>query len=394
MRWTQKQFYLSTFEAIRNNQGDYDRLLKATAESGIDLVELVFKDRKTVTDILPHFRGTGLKAVVQDRVIGGIGDEFARPDEAAVRETLAHYQPYDDVIAGYYLWDEPVQEAFCVCYENRELMETCVPEKILLFNIFPSYGVYGWDAAAYNWKDNSYTRYVDEFLSTVKPAVLMMDHYPYRPAPCTLHRSDIWRDVGYCSVSAHRQNIPFWFYFEGVDMSTGDLGKLTPAHVAAQMFGALAYGAKALSWFCSMGILTDIEGNRLPNFNVFRDLNLRVKRLGSYLFPFTLNALTHTDLDAEENAHYFAATPDALQGVDQLPVGVIAALFTNTTGVRSLLLVNKDTTAACAGQIKLSRPAQVAAFDLAEGCLLPAQKAQAWEVTLMPGEGELWEFRQ
>lgn len=392
MKWKQTRFILSTFEAIRTNDSDIRGILEATAESGINTVELVFKDRQSVTEILPHFRGTGLKAIVQDRVIGGIGNEMAQPDAAAMAETLAHFQPYDDVIEGYYLWDEPVSEAFALCRRNQELLTAQAPEKLPFFNVFPSYGVYGWETAAYNWNNKSYTGYIDGFLDTVKPVVLAMDHYPYRPLPSTLHRSDIWRDVGYCSLRARQQRIPFWFYFEGVDMSTGDLGKLTPAHVAAQMGGALAYNAKALSWFCSMGVLTDVPGNRLPEYPVFKELNHRIRRTGDQLFPFQLKAVHHSDLTAEENAVYFAEDIAALDPVVSLPAGVIASLFTDENGRRALMLASKDTETPVTGEVVLKHPARIRRFDDRTGSLSAPLETAAWPVSLAPGDWALWEL--
>ena len=388
------RFVLSTFEAIRNDRGDWPGLLAATAESGIDLVELVFKDRELVTRILPCFSHTGLKAIVQDRVIGGIGDQPADPDEAAVLETLAHYRPYDDVIAGYYLWDEPTREMFSRCRRLNELLSAAAPDKLRLFNVFPSYGVYGWDTAAYQWEDNSYARYVEDFLNEVEPPLLAMDHYPYRPLPSSLVRSDLWRDVGLCSQSARRRGIPFWFYFQGVDLESGLLGRLTPAHVAAQMGGALAYGARALSWFCSMGVLTDVEGERMPEYAAFRRLNFRIKRLGQALFSRTLSAVCHVGLTAEENAAYFAGPLSALSAVRSLPNGLLAAEFTDGEASGALLAVNKETACALSGNAVWAPGRQIRPFDAETGTWgdweLPAPGET---LTFAPGETKLWEWR-
>ncbi len=389
------RFILSTFEAIRDDKGDWRRLLSATAESGIDTVELVFKDRELVTKILPCFAGTGLKAIVQDRVIGGIGDEPADPDEAAVSETLAHYRPYDDVIAGYYLWDEPTREMFPLCRRLNEQLASAAPEKWRLFNVFPSYGVYGWDAAAYRWEDNTYAQYVEDFLDTAAPPLLAMDHYPFRPLPGSLVRSDLWRDVGLCSQSAQRRGIPFWFYFQGVDMESGLLGRLTSAHIAAQMGGALAYGAKALSWFCSMGVLTDVEGERMPEYAELCRLNRRIKRIGQALFPRTRTAVSHSGLSETENAAYFALPPSALAAVCALPDGLLAAEFSGTAeDGGALLLVNKETDRPVSGNICWASGQEISAFDAETGTSGGWQRAAKEPLTLLPGEARLWIFRR
>ena len=138
-----------------------------------------------------------------------------------------------------------------------DLFEKYDPGKLLFCCGFPSYGVYNWENGLYNWEEHSYTNYIDTYIDTIDPYVVSFDYYPFRSSGMSLVDSDLWRDMGYVSKRAREVGKPFWFYFQGVNMMTGTEG-LSPNEISAQMFAAIAYNAKGLSWFVTADVLTDL----------------------------------------------------------------------------------------------------------------------------------------
>ncbi len=383
--WNQERFYISTFEAIRGAQGDYRKLLSANKEAGIDFIELVFKDRETVTGILEVCEELGIQTIVQDRCFGGIGDQMSTPDDAAVKEAVAYYSKYKQIY-GYFVWDEPVMDAFKTVRNTKDLFEQNDPGKLLFCCGFPSYGVYNWgDHSLYNWKENSYTNYIDTYIDTIDPYVVCFDYYPFRTAGMSIVNSDLWRDIGYVSKRAREVGKPFWFYFQGVDTTTGTNG-LSRNEISTQMFAAIAYNAKALSWFVTADVLTDLEGNKKENYEELKSANFEAKALGQFFFDKELSKLYHTPKNVENEQIYFLDSMETSDILVSAPDYCIVSEFTDATDKKYLMIVNRQHDLPVEGKIVLRKPMQVEEFDKAQNTVLAGYQTEEIMISLAAGD--------
>ncbi len=367
--WVQDQFYISTFEAVRDMDSDIEKVLEATKEAGINLVEITFKDRAAVTKIVEQCERLGIKTIVQDPSFGGVGEKLVLTSDEIVQETISHYAKFQNIY-GYYVWDEPIKDAFPHCRDTKERFERYAPGKLPYFALFPSYGMYTWSSSDYNWESNTYVAYIDEFLDVVDPDVVCFDYYPYRDSTTEVIKHDLWRDMGYLSKRARELGKPFWFYFQAVELATGEIGRMNRQNIGIQMFAALAYGAKGLSWFTSMGIVTDVAGNKTERFDDVKALNEKALSLGGFLMDKKLLHIYHTSLHRQETEMYFLDRMENSDLILSAPDHLIISIFgEETSDRRFVLVVNKQEKVACIGKLSLSYPLNVAKFE---------KSAEAW----------------
>jgi len=361
--WVQDRFYISTFEAVRDMNSDIRKILEATNEAGINLVEITFKDRAAVTKIVELCERLGIQTIVQDPSFGGIGEKIVATSDEIVQETLSHYAKFQNIF-GYYVWDEPVRDAFLHCRDTKARFERYAPGKLPYFALFPSYGMYTWSSSDYNWESNTYVAYIDEFLDVVDPDVVCFDYYPYRGSTTEIVKNDLWRDMGYVSKRARELGKPFWFYFQAVELATGEIGRMNRQNIGIQMFAALAYGAKGLSWFTSMGIVTDVAGNKTERFDDVKALNEQVLNLGGFLLDKKLKQIYHTSLDELETKMYFLDNFNDSDLITAAPDNLIIGVFGEETSDRKfVLVVNKQEDTKCSGNLRLSHTKKVEVFQ-------------------------------
>lgn len=99
---------------------------------------------------------------------------------------------------------------------------------------------------------------------------------------------------------------PFWFYFQAVgDLSGYNPSFMTVEMTKAQMYGALCYGVKGLSYFASYGALVTPEGEKSENYDALTAVNSRVKDIGNFLYDKTSDAVYCTGLTPREEREYF-----------------------------------------------------------------------------------------
>lgn len=383
--WKQEKFILSTFEAIRNDRGDFKKIISANQEAGINVVEIVFKNRALVSRILEVCEELGMATIIQDPAFGGIGERIVTTDDKTVEEVLAHYAPYRHIY-GYYLWDEPIEEAFDHCRDTKERFQRLSPRTFLHFCAFPSYGVYTWDSFAYNWEENTYTKYIDGFLRTIDPPVVTLDYYPFRSSSMELVNSDLWRDMGYLSKRARQLEKPFWFYFQGVDMETGVCSIAVPK-ITAQMFAAIAYNAKGLSWFVTADVLTDLDGEKKANFEELKKANFEALHLGDFFFDKQLERIYHTPYDEKLDTIYYQGNIRDSALIKVAPDHCIVSEFSKKDDdKRYLLIVNKQHDKSADGVLELKENMQVAFFDKTDAVLGPFEEKKRVCVWLDAGD--------
>lgn len=395
--WQQREFILSTFHAVGGDTTIYKKVLTATKESGINLVELTFLSPDKVMAGMRAAEEVGVKVLAEDMsTISGVGDKFPAFQEETVRNTIQQLKGFK-MLEGYYIWDEPHEKDFSKTRELHDLVKKYDGNRLAFSVIFPSYGVYTWEKGSYEWADNSYPRYVDNYLKTVDPEIFSFDYYPFRDnkAATDLINNDIWMDFGYIRKKALEHNKPLWFYFQAVSLQKDQQSIMDVSRIRAQMYAALAYGVKGLSYFNSAGSLLDEKGGKTAMYEELKTLNTDIRYLGDFLLNKRSEKLYQTGVRQENKALYFL---DSLETSDLLaaaPDNLVIGVFGDGSNAKYVLITNKSHSAEVAGEVKLRKPASVSELDQSQRTSrIIARNTVSIPVKLAPGMGALYVIKK
>ncbi|CAL1520170.1 hypothetical protein [Chitinophaga sp. MM2321] len=387
--WAQNEFMLSTFFALPGS-GDtavYRKILTYTKESGINLVELTFLSRAALIPALDVAENVGVKTLVED-LSSFSGFQTTAPSftEDTVINTVNWLNNYP-MVEGYYLWDEPYQTDFSQVRILRDLFKEHDPARLAFSVILPSYG-------PYTWADSSYPAYVDNYLSTVEPEVVSFDYYPFREnlASVNLVNNDLWKDFGYIRKKALQYNKPLWFYFQAIGMQPGQTSIMNLERIQVQMYAALAYGVKGLSYYTSHEALIDATTyDKTPLFNDLKTLNTAVKHIGNFLFNKQSEELYQTGILAQNQNRYYLDKIDSSDLLHTAPDNLVIGLFGDSTTTKYVLVTNKNFSAETDGVITLRRTAKVSEFNKTTNTTaILSNSTDSIIIQLPPGEAALY----
>lgn len=393
--WQQKEFILSTFFALpgSGNATAYRRILTKTKAAGLNLVELPFISATALDVAVRVAEEVGIKVLAQDHsVFSGIGKESPVFKEQDVINRINSLKRFN-MLEGYYVWDEPFEVDFEKVKQLNDVFRKNDPARLPFSVIFPSYGVYNWESGAYNWDDNSYTRYVNNFLDKVDPAVLSFNYYPYRTntAEASLITNDLWKDFGYIRKKALERHKNLWYYFQAVSLLPDVESIMNLERIRAQMYGALAYGVKGLSYYNTHGSLLDVNGEETSMYNDLVALNSEVKNVGNFLFDKIPEKLYHTGLNAQNNTAYFLDKISESDLIASAPDHLIIGVFSGIGSKKYILVTNKSHDTRVSGSIGLKRNIKIGVFDKKinkENDL--NETLNALDVNLLPGDAILY----
>jgi|GEM_PF-941532 len=369
--YVQDQFFLSTFRAINfedprpqtPNKTVYTKAIAASKEAGLNLIDNAILSRKEMLTALEVCDEQQIRCLAhnltEDNGFTGVGDYYPAFTDTSIESVVDELSQFE-MLEGYYVWDEVSIPDFGVLNQLNGYFEDYDPGRLTYSIILPSYG-------QYTWNNNDYADYVDDYIQTVDPDVLGFDYYPFTTPNVSLINHDLWRDMGLFRQKSMETNKPFWFYFQGVDLVTGDTGGwMNRERIGVQMYAALAYGAKTLSYYNALGLITDASGNKTAMFNDIQALNGEVMNLGNFLFDKKSKQIYHFgilpqnhalyDLDLIENSDLIASAPDKS----------IVSVFTDSSPNSDkayVLVVNKDYNNPMTGNLKLKYYSDVDAYN-------------------------------
>ncbi|WP_391571781.1 S-layer homology domain-containing protein [Cohnella sp.] len=374
--YVQDRFFLSTFRAAHWGDAldlnDYKAVIQATKEANFNLVENAIMPRGKMLQALAACEEVQIRCLAQnitnDLGFSGMGESYPTFTEATVQSAVYELKNFA-TLEGYYIWDEVFRPHFGVARQLKDYFKQQDPDRLVYSIALPSYGPYRWDDTT----GNAYDDYIDEYIETVDPDVLGFDYYPFwnilgpNAEQASLIENDLWRDMGLFRQKSIETTKPFWFYFQAVDMApvneTWVLGHMTPEKMGVQMKAALAYGAKTVSYFLTLDMLTDVHGNKMPIYNDIQALNKGVMNLGNKLFDKQSKKIYHFGIPTNKRQIYFLddAADDEL--IQSAPDHSIVSVFADDTSTAYVLVVNKDYTQPLSGQLKLKVPGEVKLYD-------------------------------
>lgn len=243
---------------------------------------------------------------------------------------------------GYKIKDEPNAADFPGLAAKVQAIREARPGKLGYINLYPNY------ANQRQLGTPTYEAHVEQFVETVKPAVLSMDHYP-RFGPNVDGRGNYCRNLAVMREYALREDIPFWNFFNV--MPYGPHTDPTEAQLRWQIFTSIAYGAKGVMYFCYYtpsggefpkgGAIIRRDGRRTDHYYQARRINEQVKNLGPTLMALTSTGVYRVSPD-DDPEEVLRDTPiTALERADHDPeFDLLVGVFAHEDGRRAVLLNN------------------------------------------------------
>lgn len=385
--WKQKEFYLSAFIT-----GTSREAMVAAKEAGLNLVEFAFSQSSAhVDEGIRHCDEIGLACLPYDqRRWTGVGGMQPIQDGKVINEDIIYNwiseSHVHSSLIGYYLWDEVMQKDFKTAKSLKDTYKKYDPARLAYVIMYPSDAHQTWNNGPY---DSDYYHYVDDFIKTLQPEIVAFDYYPLARHRCILE-CDWWRDMGLMRQKANEYRLPFWYYYQASELARK--GDCTVPEMKVQMYAGLAYGAKYLSAYNSLGRMYRANGEKAPDFADIQTMNREVMTVGRFLFDKNDEKIYHTGLWSPSlNRIYFL---DDLRGSDLIesaPEHLIISIFADKKpSARYMLVVNKDYRAANTGEIILKSERNVGLLNKTDGTIGNIGLCKGLQLNLQPGDGELY----
>lgn len=159
-----------------------------------------------------------------------------RPNwEAQLNEATADYKDHP-AFDGYFVTDEPSPELFADLGEVTARLHAST-DRPAYINLFADYVPTG-------FKTPTYREYVERFIAATRPRLLSYDYYPFGPG---IDRPTFFTNLALIRELAGQHRLPFMLIV--LAMPHGGYRDPSEAELRWQIFHALAYGARGVSYF-------------------------------------------------------------------------------------------------------------------------------------------------
>lgn len=322
----------------------------------------------------------GLRMWVADhRLYAAVAGGPTSPGEvaAAVAPVVADYRDLP-ALDGYMVADEPTARQFDAVAPVVAALRAADPTRLAYVNLLPNYIPPALLFAP------SYDDYLENFVATVQPQLLSVDHYPFG---LERDRTTFFPNLDALRAVALRHDLPFLWIL--LAMPHGPYRQPSEGELAWQIHHALAYGARGVSYFAYWtpppgdwdfrhGLLD--QGTPTPTYAAAARLNPPARAIGDALAGWRSLAVA--------DSAGTMATP--------LPIGPLAALaggaftiglFGDGAGGLAALIVNRDYRAPVVARLTLRAGAAAPqVFDAARGAW---ESRHLLEFPLAPGAAQL-----
>jgi hypothetical protein len=288
----------------------------------------------------------GLKMWIADPRVDQYHD--LHPEWAArLDDAVAEYGPHP-ALDGYFLVDEPSADKFSDLALVVGRLRSTDPERVPYINLLPDFV----SPAALGTR--SYRDHVERYMDLVRPPLLSFDYYPFKT---DADRASYFENLALIREVALRRGIPFLVIVQA--MPHGPYRDPTEAELAWQVFHALAFGARGVSYFAYWtpvhvdgaerwqfrhGLIED--GRPTEHYHQAARLNHVAAAFAGALETYGSLAVVDSD------GSFGNALPiGPLAGVDGGPVTI--GVFTDGAGRFAALLVNRGYRAPVAVQLHL-----------------------------------------
>jgi hypothetical protein len=238
---------------------------------------------------------------------------------------------------GYFVTDEPSVARFDDLAAIVAELRAADPAHVAYINLLADYIPGGLGVPTYG-------EYVERFIMTVRPSLLSYDYYPFEVRK--RDRPTFFSNLAVVREHATRHGVPFMLII--LAMPHGPYRDPTEAELSWQVFHALAYGARGISYFAYW---TPVHVEHADVMKFRTGLIEEGKPTRHYAEATRLNRAVRA-IAGELSSYRSVAVGDPLgQVAVALPLGPITAieggavtvgLFANEAGDLAVLVVNRD----------------------------------------------------
>jgi hypothetical protein len=275
----------------------------------------------------------GLGMLVADHRFGPAALRAGGDWRPGLRDAVRDYAGHP-ALRGYFVADEPVVAEFADVAAMVAEIRVVDPTGVAYVNLLPDY------IPPDKLGAESYERYVERFVEEVEPRLLSYDYYPFGKEK---DRSTFFANLGVIRWVARRHRIPFLLI--ALAMPHGPYRDPTEAELAWQVFHALAFGARGVSYFTYWTPPTGGEwnnryglvegGKRTLHYHQVSRINAKARALAAELAGFDSYAVADS---TGETGLSFPVGPIAAADGGTFTAG----LFRDETGTVAALIVNRD----------------------------------------------------
>ncbi len=363
-KWQQEGFYLSTNMVTSATNGDSIKAIDFCKDLGLNMVEVYSIEE------VEYCQQVGMKAILRLSRPGNYEKSYEDIWEAIMAKGLG------DTLVGYEVYGEPdTNETLAAAEQQIKIANTIDPSRLAYVYLMPSY------VSKSSHPDtiadgNNFVSYVQKYLDDSDPEVLGVDHYSiyYKTNGTT---GDYWRDMGVMRSQSIKENIPFWFYYESVNILEPTTCDLSRSQISYGIYTGLAYGAKMLSSFLTPGYAYSPDGSsKTDRYDEAKALYKEAMNMGNELYDKKQDAIYHLDtagnssnrtkfnLDDKSSSTLFSCNATK---------SVIVSQFSDAAGNKYLMFTNKSASSQVANSgftswsVTLKSSMKVELFDAASG---------------------------
>jgi hypothetical protein len=323
------------------------------------------------------------KVGLQCLVYSEVSDAGARLDQAEIDrrvEALVKRVGNHGAVFGYSLRDEPAGDVFPGLAKWVAAYKKAAPNALTYIDLLPNYAPVDWYGAP------TYDGYVELFVKTVHPQFLCYDHYPLIDDGTV--RDGYYRNLESMRKASLEHNLPFWNTV--LSCAHFNYAEPTPAGFRFQAYTTMAYGARGISYFTYFARergnyrLSPIDqfGHKTPTWDMLRDVNLQIHRLGpTYIALKSINVFHHPEVPSGCSG---IATSKLLASVTG--GNLLIGEFEGPKGQPFVMVVNKDLHKSTAFGLKFKEEGQIQKVNQYAGGIGAWGGEDCW---LAPGQGAL-----
>jgi len=333
--------------------------------------------------ILDYCQKLGMKAVISD---ARIPLALSSPDAKKNLDAMVADYKHHPALLAYYITDEPSAAAFPALAEVVAYLKQIDPAHPGYINLFPTYAAPGAQLGT-----DTYTEYVDRFVTTVNPFVISYDHYALIQSG---DRPDFFENLAVIRNAAIKSNRPFW----NIVLVTQhfDYRHLTEPELRYQAMQSLAFGARGILWYtywypgpsnpAVAHAIINHDGTRNPHYDMIKQINAAARAIGNELLHARCWATYHAGEPVLLKPPQ-QQSPIEVTGPGVLTIGV----FTHTDNVHKLALIaNRDYRHAIQTRVHvLSGNAMIEHFDPMQRAWSEAKHADPLTLDIPAGDGAL-----
>ena len=253
-----------SIDAEHNTKEQYRRISNA----GFNLALTSFLTKEEIKKALHEAKGTGVKLIVDCQESRNANLPFINE----IKESPA--------LGMYYLCDEPNKDYFETLAERQNRILNSDRIHAGYINLLPIY------ANKEQLKAESYSDYLDSFLSKVQVPFLSYDHYPFLRES---FRDDFYTNLETVAKKCNNAGISFWGFARSY--YSKEYYMIDEGRLRLQVFANMAYGAQGIQYFTysvpkgGERAIVDSSYRKTVLYDVVKKINSEVQVVGKYSKP-------------------------------------------------------------------------------------------------------------